>query len=452
MKKYFIIEKVKLLDMKRLNIIVVTSLLVLAISISLVKPLATQSSCSVKPPPPRTIPSSGFFAFTQTSFSATLNPYEGLIQEPACFSYNWVHSLARMFIVFSPRVRSSVEASSGCSGSTVIFSDTNRLIKTVVGDVDPDLQGNEVIAAGFSGNVNMVYKSYDVWMNEVIHDGSNTIIQLAVGDADPNLDDNEIIVMNPFRAILVWKSGNDWQHTTIHSTLFAPLWDVAIGEVDQNIPGSEIYIAEGKKLVQIYKAFSTWFKNTIYKDPNHIFGIDIDDFDPSIPGNEIVIITNSGNVIEFYKSENSWQYKNLYDDGNLIYDVDIGDANSHLVGNEVLITGYSKRATLIRSDEPSEVIYLGTKGIKNNCIGDADSIIPENEVYFVVGHDILELYRSGDNWVSETILSNIGYVSNLFIGDADPTISGNELYITNGNDLIMWVKQDESASIARECS
>lgn len=424
--KVFLIEKNKSLDMKRLNIIVITLFLALAISISFIKPVANRSHARVRPPSPRTIPSPTFFTFNQKFFSVTLNRTRANIQ-------------------------SSVEASSGCSGYTVIFSDTNRLIKTVVGDVDPDLQGNEVIAAGISGNANMIYKSKDVWMNEVIYNGSSTVIQLAVGDADPTLDGNEVIVMNPFRAILVWKSGNNWQHTRIHSTFFIPLWDVAVGEVDENISGSETYIVEGKKLIQIYKSYSTWSKNTIYKDPYTIYGIDIGDFDPLISGNEIVIITKSGNVIELYKSEGSWQYRNLYDDGNILYDVLIGDADSNLIGNEVLITGLSKRATLIKSDESFELIYSGKKEIKNNCVGDADSTIPKNEVYFVTGTDILELYKSGDNWIGETILSNIGYLSNLFIGDADPTITGNELYITNGNDLMMWVKQEESTDF-RACS
>jgi hypothetical protein len=188
-----------------------------------------------------------------------------------------------------------------------------------IADVDRNWAGNEVIYTGWGWGVSYVYgegdnwtcanpanRSYDVWYAPA----------LVVGDIDPDVDGNEIV--EGLYELIVWTYDNttgNWTNTTIWNPwgeIGSVILDVKIGDFDPLHTGNEL-LAISDQVYEFYKASnSTWVKINISGTWNHstLHGCDIGNFDPRFDGNEIIVFTEE-NITEFAWNGTMWSNETI---------------------------------------------------------------------------------------------------------------------------------------------
>jgi len=134
------------------------------------------------------------------------------------------------------------------------FNVSNAVYDIVIGDADNDGNDNEIIATVATTSPPTVVRA--IW------NGSNfdiTTINLtgtvpprgiAIGDVRPDLSGNEIYVCGSSYIWMIYYDGGNWQVTVITSDVTAS-WDIAIGDIDAELLGNEFAVVHGSTLYQI---------------------------------------------------------------------------------------------------------------------------------------------------------------------------------------------------------
>ena len=329
-----------------------------------------------------------------------------------------------------------------------------------INDIDSTWSGNELIYTGWGYNVSYVYgegenwtikcpcnRSYDVWYDPA----------LVVGDIDPDVEGNEIV--EGLYELIVWTYDNttgNWTNTTIWNPwgeLGSTIIDVNIGDFDPVHAGNEL-LAISDQVYEFYKTSNgTWVKINISGTWNHsiLYECDIGNFDPRFDGNEIIVFTEE-NITEFAWNGTMWYNETIpiappykesitagrvgeinesnnleeivcgskscfvaivswnatYYQSRIIADVEeigvrvnalvVGDCWSGHEGNEIVVGGLDAARTMLVWDEngtwQKQLIYENNSEYSVNDIevGDFDSAHPGNEIALGVAH-LFELYE-----------------------------------------------------------
>jgi len=88
----------------------------------------------------------------------------------------------------------------------------------------------------------------------------NTVYAIAVGDVNPNLPGNEVYVAgtNLFR---VYWNGSEWDVQTIYSGFSDPAWSAMVGDVDAGRVGNELVLTHGRTANPLSYQVSVWSWN-----------------------------------------------------------------------------------------------------------------------------------------------------------------------------------------------
>ena len=330
-----------------------------------------------------------------------------------------------------------------------------------IANVDRNWSGNEVIYTGWGWGVSYVYgegdnwscanpanRSYDVWYAPA----------LVVGDIDPDVEGNEIV--EGLYEVIIWTYDNttgNWTKTTVWDPwgeIGEYVREVKIGDFDPLHEGNELLVLT-RGVYEIYKALNnTWVKSTIIQGMGvETYQCDIGNFDPRFDGNEIIVFTEE-NITEFAWNGSMWSNETIdvscfeglpgeissgcigevnstndveeiicgsrfrwiievswnktgYD-VQIIQDVDeigswvssvaVGDCWTGHAGNEIVVGGSTAARTMLIWEDngtwQKQLIYENNSEYSVNDIeiGDFDSAHPGNEIALGVAH-LFELYE-----------------------------------------------------------
>ncbi len=176
---------------------------------------------------------------------------------------------------------------------------------------------------------------------------------VAIGDVIPELHGNEVYVTGASDLAMAYWDGTTWQ-TAVITTQITSAWDLVIGDVDPTLPGNEIAVVHGSTSYQV----SVWNYDpdaqTFYGRAWNVLGsawgtsgnndIDLGDFLVEMPGNELVL-SNTGTAGTNYSFWLSIAPSGLAFVGLLPkittaadYGVKIADVNRFRPGNELVIS------------------------------------------------------------------------------------------------------------------
>jgi hypothetical protein len=202
--------------------------------------------------------------------------------------------------------------SSGWDTTRVTFGRTQRYRGVAVGDVIPEIPGNEVYICGGTDFV-MAYWDGTQWVTQVITTALASCWDLVIGDIDPTLPGNEIAIVHASTSYQI----SVWNYDSNSQTFYGRAWnilgsywgtggnnDITIGDFLKETPGNEVVLSNtGTTATNL----SIWFnispngrvyagvlpKLGAYAD----YGVLIADVNRWKPGNELVM-SAGGNLVE----------------------------------------------------------------------------------------------------------------------------------------------------------
>jgi hypothetical protein len=177
---------------------------------------------------------------------------------------------------------------------------TNPYLETVLlSEVDSTHPGNEIVVTGGSRWVTELYYNTtdQTWTVKRLWRDRKAPVAIAVGDLDSRYQGNQIAVVGFSKnlTVLHW-NGTGWAPEQVYHDSDA-IYDARVGEIQPGM-GPEVVMGGWSSNVTAHRSFSVtaWDSRIIYKDPAYVLGLAIGDCDDLHPGNEIIVVDNSGVV------------------------------------------------------------------------------------------------------------------------------------------------------------
>lgn len=186
---------------------------------------------------------------------------------------------------------------------------TQRYRAVAIGDVNPDLPGNEVYTGGGS-DFAMAYWNGTSWQTQTIYTGLSSVNDIAIGDINPAMPGPEVCIVHGSTSyqLSVW----NWTGSAFSGVAYAlySTWGIAgnneieIGDFLREIPGQEVVLTNTGTT---NTSFSLWFAYSPFGRPlvgilpkiaeAADYGVKIADVNRWRPGNELVL-TCGGHIVE----------------------------------------------------------------------------------------------------------------------------------------------------------
>lgn len=229
-----------------------------------------------------------------------------------------------------------------------IFTDTHLIHGNTIGDLDPDKPGNELIAVGFSKNVNLIWKEDGEWKSEVIFTADGSIKKVVVDDFDTEHPGNEAVIVAKSKNVTeIYKEDGVWKNRVLHTAGFG-VSRVAVGELDQSSPGKEIVAGDdGGNAILLTGNGDSWESRILLTQTSKNRGVWIGDFNPDNDGNELVVTGYEPKVYMVWGSGATWNKKLIYETTDRLHDIRIGDYDPDHDGEEIAMVGYTNEITNI---------------------------------------------------------------------------------------------------------
>jgi len=318
-----------------------------------------------------------------------------------------------------------------------------------ISDVDSQAPGNELIFTGWGWGTAEAYYNGTTWQSKFICNRSYEMWYdpaLAVGDIDPDVEGNEIV--EGLYELIVWAYDNttdNWTNTTIWNTYGVDDDEVTglkIGDFDPLHEGNELLVTTGGGTVggqvrEYYKEGGMWKYTVIEQNMGrNIHDCDIGDFDPRFNGNECIVFT-SANITEFAWNGSGWYNETIVIPGEIYYGK-IGEINSTNNVSEIICAYQSGYIAIMGWNEIKyNVQYLrifeDMSSVRCVAVGDCWTGHTGNEI--VVGGGTAArtvlVWEDNGTWQKQLIYENSSHydVTDIEIGDFDLTHPGNEIII-----------------------
>ncbi|MEO0254686.1 MAG: T9SS type A sorting domain-containing protein [candidate division WOR-3 bacterium] len=133
------------------------------------------------------------------------------------------------------------------------FNASAAVYDIVIGDADNDGIANEIVLAVSSTTTPHVLRviwtgsSWDITTIPLSGAPSRGV---AIGDVRPDLLGNEIYVVGSSYIWMIYWNGSSWQVSTIIATAAAS-WDVVVGDIDLSLPGNEFAVVHSSTSYQV---------------------------------------------------------------------------------------------------------------------------------------------------------------------------------------------------------
>ncbi len=327
-----------------------------------------------------------------------------------------------------------------------ILSDTDKNRGVWVGDVDPNVDGQELYIFGYSRILYQAHGSFSTGYEvSNLYEDVARGHEIRIGDLLTDRPGYEIAIVGYSEALkVVYPSG--WEVETAYQTGGATD-GVAIGELISEHEGSEAVILSrdmGVYLSYYQPETDSWFTEKIWTSPGQGLTPAIGDLMPDKAGNEILVVGLSAGLEDaadaghglatvLYREGGAWKSVNVFEMDSLIHGCDIGDVDSSITGNEAVVVGFTREAYMIWYEETtktwhSSLICNDTGNLRKVVIAD---ILPErtgNEMVIASkSGKVLLAYGDADNWIVETIYDGVP-LARIAVGDIDPD-AGLEIYV-----------------------
>jgi hypothetical protein len=217
--------------------------------------------------------------------------------------------------------------------------------------------------------------------------------------------------------------------------------DLLIGDVYPYQPGEEILTVsdgfDGGYVTMVYGNGESWKSVRIFKDDFHIKSIDIGDFYPGHPGDELAIASFSGFVTMLYfdVDKNDWYSSQIYEDYDLLHDVAVGDIDPEHPGDELVCVGESRQLSYIYYDQDtnawlSEIIWSDEYYTSIVSLGEIYADIPGLEIAVTGGtHDVHLISGQPGDWNVEHLWHEGTFINELEIAELSGNQSSGEIYV-----------------------
>ncbi|MCG8407370.1 MAG: hypothetical protein MI923_19400 [Phycisphaerales bacterium] len=237
-----------------------------------------------------------------------------------------------------------------------------------VGDIDPDHPGDEIYDSweGFHdvGFGSIYRESAGTWEEEWTYIDGSVCMDSAIGDVDPDLPGNEIIMVSELGPTFELRRptvsiGNEWPRVTIWDNEDQAGWVVKIADIEPDRPGNELAfgtrysnslaisrrIAPGEHELQVIFAGE--------RTARTMWDIAVGDLWTASKELEIVGVDETGNLYAAWKSDGTWRGASLLElKGNPLNAVVMSDFDADRPGREILIGGQSGELILVEPVTP----------------------------------------------------------------------------------------------------
>ena len=348
-----------------------------------------------------------------------------------------------------------------------IFEDTDKFRGVWVGDVDPNIDGPELYAYGYSTRCTQIYGSFATgWNTRTIFEDVARSHGIRIGDLKSDNPGLEIGLVGYSESLtLVYPS--DWgAEIAFQGT--AAIDGLAIGEVDADHEGVEIVSSDRNNEVRITKYLSgsdSYSSEAIWTAGGQQLTPAIGDLRTDIPGNEIMVVGLSSGTEDVNPGDgtatvlnydgSSWNAERAFTEENyLIHGCDIGDLDPNIEGLEAVAVTFGWNAYLIWYDYEAEewkndLIYHDNGNVRKVVIADLIDDHPGNEMVTVSkGGNVTIAYGTVGNWTTEVVYSGDA-LARVCVGDVDPD-PGLEIYSGSDTFKVFAHKYDGTEWVTQE--
>lgn len=224
--------------------------------------------------------------------------------------------------VFDFSIGEMLYTTDGVWSATVIY-EAEVAMDTATGDFDPTHEGEDTVIATEMGRTYQLLNpfidatppsssSWDggwpkrlLWDDEQAGeepDDSGWVVK--VGDVDPNHPGEEIVYGTRYKNhIVVSYPREDGSHERV--TVFEGvierdrmnMWDIAVGDILSGNPGDEIAAVDDTGAVYlVWNNGEQWESRLMWDDGAPLYAVTIAEVDPNLPGREIVVAGENGDV------------------------------------------------------------------------------------------------------------------------------------------------------------
>ena len=259
-----------------------------------------------------------------------------------------------------------------------------------IGDVDPDVPGNEIVAVGESGAVYLVAFKDGAWTDEIIGQAPGEMVQCVLGDIDANRPGLEIVVVG-----------------------------IAEGTEDDGGPGMAhvLFLEEGE-----------WVMRDIYRSPALLHAACVAELD-NTPGAEVLLAGFSGQAVVMDLAEDGW------------VEIPAGE----LPGAAKNAVAYQDGVALACADGSLALVRSGPNGYETEIIDQVPAgnarLATDGEGRLLVARDdgVLDLYVDG---ARDEIYKESEKLRGAVLANLDPTQPGLEA-VTAGYGKTITVLHQE---------
>jgi hypothetical protein len=347
-----------------------------------------------------------------------------------------------------------------------LWNDNRELYAVAVGDVDHTHPGDEVVVAGESNKVTVVYGFGNTWVAETVFRDNWYVTSIAIGDIYPLHPGNEIVIVGWSTYVtMIYKSTDtgEWVSERLYHD-YDWLYDVAIGDIYPEHPGDEIvFVGDPRHVIMLNYSSETdtWGSTIIWDNTPDINVIAIGNFDAFHLGNEVAVsgvnIQELG-VREIYYNQSSgkWRTKFISDIAKDPLEMVIGDFYSGHTGDEMALVSIERSVLMIYQNNSADDwvqtrLWQDIESIRDVEIIDILPSRPGNELV-VAGYSdfvtiVMESTTEPTGWEHTRIFTGTGNLNGLAFGEFDGFHSGAEFALIQGVGKLLKLQPEARKGI-----
>ncbi|MGA1848805.1 MAG: hypothetical protein ACMUHB_05635, partial [Thermoplasmatota archaeon] len=259
------------------------------------------------------------------------------------------------------------------------LTDTQLIHGADIGDLDPTIPGEEAVVTTFSHKAFLVWWDTDkgAWNSSEIFEEEGNVRKVVIADILPSHPGNEMVAVSKAGNVTVaYGNKDDWTVDVIYSNPDEPFARIAVGDVDPAVPGLEIYGGTDTfKVFGFKRSGDSWTSHEIFVDTNKNRGVWVADVDPNIDGNELYSYGYSTKLVQITGSfAGGWNTRELWNDVARGHEIRIGDLDPTNDFKEIALVGYAANVSIIKpSGWVNDVPFKGTDPIDGIAIGNTDA-------------------------------------------------------------------------------
>ena len=236
-----------------------------------------------------------------------------------------------------------------------------------VGDADPDRPGEEIVYI-YEGVTDHSFGTLfseigGLWMPELIYEGE-VGMDSVIGEVNPAHPGAEVVVvteMGPtYELLRPSQPAGQWPKNTLWNVFDDAAWAVEIADVDPATPGYEIVygtrynnrIALSRRDGSGGHELEVLFAGIATNHPWNMWDIAVGQVLPETAALEILGVDQTGSVYLVRSEAGGWQGEVVWQDPAPLFAVVTGDFNPLLPGDEILVAGGSGAITLLERTGP----------------------------------------------------------------------------------------------------